>query len=225
VSKYDAQGAKLDIKLVYYGAALSGKTTNLLYLHNVLAKDGKGEMTEVGTEDDRALLLDLLPHGLATRSGLTIKVKVFTIPGQVAHESARKALLERADGVVFVVDSRRSQSIDNEESFQSLADHCRRAGIDIAHLPMVVQYNKRDLPDVLSAEEIRSRWQSEAWPFAFASALQGCGVNATFRILLQQCYGHLDETYGLRAKHRLSQDAFVAGLTSELGYEGHAAAA
>jgi len=226
VADYDAEGEKLDIKLVYYGAALSGKSSNLFYLHNALARAGRGEMTIAGTREDPVLSLDLLPRGLPTRSGLTIKVKLVTAPGRVAHDCTRKSLLSGADGVVFVADSRRSQCINTSESFQNLTDNCARVGVDFERLPLVMQYNKRDMPDVFSAEEIRSRWQSAAWPVAFASALQGYGVTATFRALLEQCYARLDGSLDMSARQGLSKDAFLAGLTGETIYdERHFAAA
>jgi mutual gliding-motility protein MglA len=224
VADHDPQGGKLSVKLVYYGPALSGKTTNLVSLHDTLASSMKGEMMVLETQNDRTLFFDLLPLGLIAPSGLTIKVKLFTVPGQVAHDGTRKAVLSRADGVVFVADSRRSQSINNGESFQNLADNAVRVGLDFETLPLVVQYNKRDLPDILSEEEIRERWQTAAWPLTFAAALQGRGVQETFRLLLDQCYAPLNRVYELAAAHRLSKEAFIAGLIGIRSHDGRAVA-
>jgi mutual gliding-motility protein MglA len=122
-------------------------------------------------------------------SGLLIKFRLFTVPGQVAHDGTRKAVLSRADGVVFVADSDRSQETNNGESFQSLVNNCNRVGIDFEHLPLVVQFNKRDLPTAVAESEIRERWSQAPWPLVFASALQGDGVEATFEALLRSLTG------------------------------------
>ena len=118
----DAQ--HLTFKLVYYGPAQSGKTTNLLRLHDLLAPELKGELMTMETKDDRTLFFDLLPLGFRAPSGLLIKFRLFTVPGQVAHDGTRKAVLSRADGVVFVADADRAQETNNGESFQSLAASC-----------------------------------------------------------------------------------------------------
>jgi len=130
---------KLAIKLVYYGPALYGKTTNLIRLHDLLQPAMKGQLMTLETKNDRTLFFDLLPLGFTTKSGLMVKFKLFTVPGQVAHDSTRKAVLSRADGVVFVADSQRSQGVNNSASFQNLIDNVSRIGIDVENLPLAVQ--------------------------------------------------------------------------------------
>lgn len=201
----------LSFKLVYYGPAQSGKTTNLLRLHDLLSPELKGEMMTMETQDDRTLFFDLLPLGFRAPSGLLIKFRLFTVPGQVAHDGTRKAVLSRADGVVFVADSQRAQETNNAESFQSLSENCRRVGLDFEHLPLVLQFNKRDLPGVVPETEIRARLAAVPWPLVFASALGGQGVAETFDALLRALYRRQCEPLGLFVEHGVSEEAFVAG--------------
>ncbi|MBK6355458.1 MAG: GTPase domain-containing protein [Betaproteobacteria bacterium] len=205
----DAQ--HLTFKLVYYGPAQSGKTTNLLRLHDLLAPELKGELMTMETKDDRTLFFDLLPLGFRAPSGLLIKFRLFTVPGQVAHDGTRKAVLSRADGVVFVADADRAQETNNGESFQSLAANCARVGLDFEHLPMVVQFNKCDLPNAVPEAEIRDRWSAAPWPLVFAVALTGQGIELTFEHLLRAVYRNFGQKLELQSQHGLSEDAFITG--------------
>ncbi len=200
----------LTVKLVYYGPALSGKTTNLARLHDLVGPQRKGDLLVMETMGDRTLYFDLLPLGLRAPSGLEVRLKLFTVPGQVAHDGTRKAVLSRADGVVFVADSQRAQSINNGESFDNLAANARRVGLDFERLPLAVQFNKRDLPDILSEEEVRLRWGAAPWPLLFASALDGRGVRETFAALLGETWPALDAEFGLAGRHGLDAAAFAA---------------
>ncbi|MBC8317879.1 MAG: GTPase domain-containing protein [Desulfobulbaceae bacterium] len=203
------------IKLVYYGPAMSGKTTNIMLLHDLLEPELIGEMMTLETKNDRTLFFDLLPLGFKTPSGLLVKVKLFTVPGQVQHDSTRKAVLSRADGVVFVADSQRNQAINNGESFQNLADNAGRVGLDFQKLPLVVQYNKRDLPDILTEEEIGERWGQAPWPVIFSVALTGVGVKETFRQLLLQVYRVIDGQHSFKEKHGMDENDFVKAVMGE----------
>lgn len=201
----------LSFKLVYYGPAQSGKTTNLLRLHDQLSPQLKGEMMTMETKDDRTLFFDLLPLGFRAPSGLLIKFRLFTVPGQVAHDGTRKAVLSRADGIVFVADSDRSQEINNGESFQSMAENCRRVGLDFDHMPLVVQFNKCDLPSAVPEAEIRQRWSAAPWPLVFSVALIGQGVDDSFATLLRVVYRYHAESLALATVHGLDEAQFVAG--------------
>jgi len=212
MADYDEDVRRLTIKLVYYGPAMSGKTTNLVQLHDQLHPDMKGELMTLETQGDRTLFFDLLPLGFRAPSGLLVKFKLFTVPGQVAHDGTRKAVLSRADGVVFVADSQRSQVLNNAESFENLAENAARVGLDFDAMPLVVQFNKRDLPDILSEEEISERWQGAEWPLVFASALAGEGVAETFRRLLDPVYRHMDREYRLHESHGLDAAGFARGI-------------
>lgn len=207
--EYDEEKKRLTVKLVYFGPGEGGKTSNLVRLHDLLAPARRGEIMTLETKNDRTLFFDLLPVGFTAPSGLLVKFKLFTVPGQVAHAGTRKAVLARADGIVFVADSRRNQGRNNEESFQNLADSAARVGLDFERLPLVVQYNKRDLPDILSEEEIRHLWRGRARPLTFSCALSGAGVAETLRALLGQVYPSLDRHCQLAAKHGVSAEMFL----------------
>jgi signal recognition particle receptor subunit beta len=208
----DEEARRLTFKLVYYGPAQSGKTTNLMRLHDLLAPEMKGEMMTLETQGDRTLFFDLLPVGFRAPSGLLVKLRLFTVPGQVAHDGTRKAVLSRTDGVVFVADSQVTQEINNAESFRNLADNAARVGLDFDRLPLVVQFNKRDLPAIIGEDEVRSRWAGASWPLTFATALIGDGVRATFDLLLHAMFRRYGQEYELRERHGLDEDAFVRGV-------------
>lgn len=212
MAEYDEDAQRLIIKLVYYGPALSGKTTNLIALHDIISPELKGQMMIMETKNDRTLFFDMLPIGFRAPSGLLIKFKLFTVPGQVAHDGTRKAVLSRADGVVFVADSQTNQGVNNGESFQNLADNAARVGLDFNRLPLVVQFNKRDLPKIVTEEEINSRWGATPWPVLFASALEGKGVLETFRALLAKIYLEMERHFQLQSRHGVSENAFIHAL-------------
>ncbi|MDP2795458.1 MAG: GTPase domain-containing protein [Sulfurisoma sp.] len=209
----DIENDRLTFKLVYYGPAQSGKTTNLMRLHDLLAPELKGEMMTLETQGDRTLFFDLLPLGFRAASGLLVKLRLFTVPGQVAHDGTRKAVLSRADGVVFVADSQKTQEINNAESFKNLAENAARVGLDFQRLPLVVQFNKRDLPAIVSEDEVRARWSGAvSWPLTFAMALTGEGVRETFDALLRAVFRRFADELELERRHGLDEAAFVAGL-------------
>jgi len=215
MAELDETGRKLTLKLVYYGPALSGKTTNLMRLHDLLFPDLKGEIMALETQNDRTLFFDLLPLGFRTHADFLIKLKIYTVPGQVVHDSTRKAVLSRADGVVFVADSQLSQGVNNAESFQNLEENVRRVGLDFDTLPIVVQFNKRDLPNILSEEEIRRRWSAAPWTLVMASALTGAGVRETFVKLLEAAYPIMDKNFSLGDAHAMDMQSFINAVTGE----------
>ncbi len=215
MTEMNEQQRRLTIKLVYYAPALSGKTTNLTRLHDLLAPQLKGEMMTLETEGDRTLFFDLLPLGFTAPSGLMIKFKLFTVPGQVAHDGTRKAVLSRADGVMFVADSQQNQIYNNGASFDNLVANAGMVGLDLATLPLVVQFNKRDMPDILSEKEIRDRWSQAPWPVYFASALEGSGVLESFDALLEQIYDKLNQEFFFDTQHGVSRGAFIAAVRGQ----------
>ena len=203
---------KMVLKLVYYGPALSGKTTNLLQLHELLARKGRGDLMVLDTRDDRTIYFDLLPFFLTAPSGLRIKIKVYTVPGQVRHDATRKAVLQRADGVAFIADSQLSETGNNVASFENLEKNLALVGLDIAQVPLVIQFNKRDLPRVVSQNDIERVWQPTGIPIHLASALNGEGVLETFATLAARTYAQLDDKWQLAAAHGLTRDDFVRQL-------------
>ena len=211
--EYSEKEQRMVLKVVYYGPAQSGKTTNLLQLHELLALDGRGDLMVLDTTDDRTIFFDLLPFFLAAPSGLKIKVKVYTVPGQVKHDATRKAVLQRCDGVVFVADSQKAEQANNFESFANLEKNLALVGLEIEQLPLVVQFNKRDLTEIVSNAEIEKTWGPTGIPYFLASALDGSGVVETFTQVNKLLYDHLDARFALDKRHGLSRDEFIRNLT------------
>ncbi len=209
MAELDERQKKIVAKVVYYGPALSGKTTNLMQLHDILNPSKCGELMTFETKGDRTLFFDLLPLMVKSESDFRIKIKLFTVPGQVAHDATRKAVLSRADAVVFVADSQISQSMSNFESFDNLEKNIARVGLDFENLPLVIQFNKRDLKDIISEEEVLERWQPTGLPITFASAIYGEGVKETFEAILEQTYQSLDSVHGLKKLYLVSQEDFL----------------
>lgn len=212
--EFDESGQKMVLKLVYYGPALSGKTTNLLKLHDILDKEGRGDLMMLDTKDDRTIYFDLLPFYLVAPSGLKIKLKVYTVPGQIRHDATRKAVLQRTDGVAFIADSQRLEAANNAESFENLEKNLALVGINIEQIPLVVQFNKRDLADIVPKADILTTWGPSGIPVMMASALDGWGVLETFGTLAGLVYDTLDAKVGLRQRHGLDKAAFVGHLTA-----------
>ena len=210
MAEWIEEAKKLIVKLVYYGPALSGKTTNLMRLHDMLEGADCGELMTFETKGDRTLFFDLLPLIIRSDSGVTVKFKLYTVPGQVAHDATRKAVLSRADGVVFVADSQTSQAMNNFESFENLEKNAGRVGLDVDHLPLVIQFNKRDLPDIISEDDVLQRWAPTGLPITFSSALTGQGVADTFKRLLEITYDYLDTRWDLFRRHGIHSDQFTA---------------
>jgi len=149
---------EITVKVVYYGPALSGKTTNLLKLHEMMDTGSRSKMVTLDTTGDRTLYFDFLPIEFGTANGFAVKVKLFTVPGQVMHKSTRKVVLAGADAVAFVADSQRSSASANAYSWRDMEANLASNGIDFASIPKVVQFNKRDLPDVKPLQEIKDAW-------------------------------------------------------------------
>ena len=209
MAEVDEKEKRILVKVVYYGPALSGKTTNLMQLHDILNPARCGELMTFETKGDRTIFFDLLPLMVRSASDFRIKTKLFTVPGQVAHDATRKAVLSRADAVVFVADSQMSQSMSNFESFDNLEKNAGRVGLDFDNLPLVIQFNKRDLKDIISEEEVLDRWQPTGLPITFSSALYGRGVKETFKAVLKQTYLRLNSIYRLKEKYSVSEESFM----------------
>jgi signal recognition particle receptor subunit beta len=201
---------EITLKLVYYGPALSGKTTNLQKLHELLDQSARGKMVTLDTTDDRTLYFDFLPVTFGTQSGFAVKLKLFTVPGQVMHKSTRKVVLAGADAVAFVADSQRSSASANAYSWRDMEANLKSNGIDFDSIPKVVQFNKRDLPDIKPLEEIRAAWGDV--PTFPSVATRGEGVIETFRELLRLTYRQLDTKHQFAEKFSVSEDDFLKGV-------------
>ncbi len=181
VSLVNYAAREITCKIVYYGPGRSGKTTNLQYIHSRVPWDRKGEMVSLATDTDRTLFFDFLPLELGKISGFTTRFQLYTVPGQVYYNATRKLVLQGADGVVFVADSQRTQLEADMESFRNLHENLLEHGIDIREIPVVIQYNKRDLPNILSLEEMEEELNFRERPSFPSSALLGEGVFDTLR--------------------------------------------
>lgn len=206
---------EITLKVVYYGPALSGKTTNLQQLHNLIDPNARGRMVTLDTTDDRTLYFDFLPIEFDTASGFTVKLKVFTVPGQVMHKATRKVVLAGADAVAFVADSARSSASANAYSWRDMEANMEANGIDFATVPKVCQFNKRDLEDVKPLDDIREQWNDiPAFP---AVAMRGEGVLETFQALMKLLYRFMDRKHDFAEKFGVSEEVFLAGILNAFG--------
>jgi len=206
------ESREITLKVVYYGPALSGKTTNLRQIHAKLAAAVRGEMVTLDTQDDRTLYFDFLPVEFGVDGDYKIKLKLFTVPGQVLHRSTRRVVLAGADAVAFVADSQRSASAGNAYSYRDLETNLRANGLDINQMPTVVQFNKRDLEDVKPLEEIRKAWEGTGIPTIPAAAAKGEGVIETLEALLVRLFRHLDQRHAFAQKFGLTEAQFLEGV-------------
>jgi signal recognition particle receptor subunit beta len=201
---------EITVKVVYYGPALSGKTTNLQQLHELIASEARGKMVTLDTADDRTLYFDFLPIHFGTQNGFSIKIKLFTVPGQVMHKSTRKVVLSGADAVAFIADSQRSSASANAYSWRDMEANLKSNGIDFDRIPKVVQFNKRDLTDVKPLSDIKKSWGDI--PTFPAVAIRGEGVIETFRELLRGVYRDLDQRHHFGEKFGISENDFLKGV-------------
>ena len=172
---------ELTAKIVYYGPGLCGKTTNLRLLHEKLDQGTTGRLLSLSTAQDRTIYFDLLPVELGNVKGYTVRFQLCTVPGQVFYNETRKLVLKGADGIVFVVDSQWSMLSHNLESFQNLRENMQELGQSLDDTAVVVQYNKRDLPNVASMEELREMLNPTNVPDFEAVARTGVGVFDTLK--------------------------------------------
>jgi signal recognition particle receptor subunit beta len=207
---------ELAIKLVYYGPALSGKTSNLQALHRVADPGASGRLMTLETKDDRTLFFDLLPLTFKSQRGLSVRIKVFTVPGQVIHASTRRLVLQGADGVAFIADSRLTETPNNTESFMDLRDNLKQNGLSLKQMPLVIQFNKRDLPGTRSDEEIAKLAAQGREPVYLAVATRGMGVVESFMGLLHLTYSALDAEHDLGKKFGIEGDRFLQDVASKL---------
>lgn len=172
---------QMTAKVVYYGPGLGGKTTNLQYIYDHTNSSSRGEMVLLETEADRTLFFDLLPLEVGSIAGFRTRVQLYTVPGQVFYNTTRKLVLKGVDGVVFVADSQRPMTQANRDSFHNLEENLAELGLTTDTIPLVLQYNKRDLPDICSLDELEESLNVGDWPSFGASAVTGQGVFETLK--------------------------------------------
>lgn len=172
---------ELTAKVVYYGPGLCGKTTNLEFIHKNLPEKTRGKMLSLATQTDRTLFFDFLPIDLGSIKGMKTRVQLYTVPGQVFYDATRKLVLKGADGIVFVVDSQKEMLNSNLESWQNLKQNLSENNIDVNSIPIVIQYNKRDLPNVLPVKQLNSKLNDVKAESFEAVAISGKGVQETLK--------------------------------------------
>ncbi len=211
----DFQTREITVKLVYYGPALSGKTTNLQAIHHLATPEARGRLMTLETRDDRTLFFDLLP--LTFKQGsINMRLKLFTVPGQVMHSATRRLVLQGADGVAFIADSQKAETRANAAAFADLRQNLADNGLDLSTLPLVIQFNKRDLPDVRSDAELEQMAKLGKEPVYKAIATRGVGVAETFLGLFDLIWAKLEREHGFAAKFGLDGALMHAEIARHL---------
>jgi signal recognition particle receptor subunit beta len=170
---------EINCKIVYYGTGLGGKTTNLEYIYSRVNPDTKGKMISLATESERTLFFDFLPIDLGEVRGFKTRFHLYTVPGQVYYNASRRLILKGVDGLVFVADSQASRAEANIESMHNLYENLETYGYDLENIPFAIQYNKRDMPNVLPMEELRAQINPMGVPDFEGIAIEGKGVFET----------------------------------------------
>ena len=192
---------EITCKIVYYGPGRSGKTSNLQYVHAFVPDERKGPMVSLATETDRTLFFDFLPLDLGMISGFRTRMQLYTVPGQVYYNATRKLVLRGADGVVFVADSQPEQWEENIESLRNLHENLLEENIDLRTFPIVLQYNKRDLPGVLPVAELDDTLNFRGVPAFPAAAVSGDGVFDTLKAASKLVLQNLSRRFGQEIQH------------------------
>lgn len=208
---------EITAKIVYYGPGLCGKTTNLQFVYDSLPSNNKSKMLSLATKTDRTLFFDFLPLDLGKIRGMRTKLQLYTVPGQVYYNSTRQLVLKGADGIVFVADSQDHAIDANLESLQNLEDNLKRQGVRIREIPLVMQYNKRDLSNALPASTIDTDVNKLGVPHFESVATTGLGVEETLKGITQLVLAHLIKKYGLEGTEPLEREIQILNpaVTSE----------
>lgn len=170
---------EINCKIVYYGTGLGGKTTNLEYVYSKVNPDAKGKMISLATETERTLFFDFLPIDLGEVKGFKTRFHLYTVPGQVYYNASRKLILKGVDGVIFVADSQAERMEANIEAMHNLYENLESYGYDLTNIPFAMQYNKRDLPNAMGAQELRAQLNPMGVPDFEGVAIEGQGVFET----------------------------------------------
>jgi signal recognition particle receptor subunit beta len=216
----NADAREIAVKVVYYGPALSGKTTNLQALFHKIDPKVRGRLMTLDTKDDRTLFFDMMPVFFRTQAGVKVKLKLYTVPGQVMHESTRRIVLQGTDAVAFVADSRRSEAAATLAYWNNMLKNLEANGLDYRSLPIVIQMNKRDLDDARREDEIDDLRRVIHPPVVPAVAIRGDGVVETLHALLQLCYRNLDRQLSLEARWHVTEREFLDRVFSHVDVKG-----
>jgi signal recognition particle receptor subunit beta len=206
---------EITAKIVYYGPGLCGKTTNLQFVYDSLPSNNKSKMLSLATKTDRTLFFDFLPLDLGKIRGMRTKLQLYTVPGQVYYNSTRQLVLKGADGIVFVADSQDFALDANQESLQNLEDNLKRQGIRLREMPLVIQYNKRDLPNTLPVAEIDKELNKLQSPSFESVATTGIGVEETLKGITQLVLAHLVKKYGLEGSGPIEKEIHILNAPTQ----------
>jgi mutual gliding-motility protein MglA len=218
--QFNSETREISLKVVYYGPALSGKTTNLASLFQKFDPKVRGRLMTLDTKDDRTLFFDMMPVFFKTAGGVKVKLKLYTVPGQVMHESTRRIVLQGSDGVAFVADSRKAEAGSTLAYWNNMLKNLEANGLDPRTLPMVIQANKKDLPDSRDDDLADLRTPALRPLVVPAVAIRGEGVVETLHILLTLCYRDLDRTVGLERNWKLTEKEFLGQIFSHMDLTG-----
>jgi mutual gliding-motility protein MglA len=210
---------EITLKVVYYGPALSGKTTNLQMIHQFMDPQSRGRLMSLDTADDRTLFFDLLPVFFKSKSGFKVKIKLYTVPGQIMHTSTRRIVLSGADGVVFIADSQRAEAKSNTDAWRSMMENLRENGINPEQIPIAIQFNKRDLPDVRTDAELEEIKAKSKEPVFTAVAVRGDGVLETLFALLRLTYRNLNAKHDFEGKFGIGEQEFLRAIFKRVNAE------
>ena len=205
---------EITAKIVYYGPGLCGKTTNLQFIYDSLPSNNKSKMLSLSTKTDRTLFFDFLPLDLGKIRGMRTKLQLYTVPGQVYYNSTRQLVLKGADGIVFVADSQDFAIDANLESLQNLEDNLKRQGVRIREIPLVLQYNKRDLPNALPPAEMDAEINKLGVARFESVATTGIGVEETLKGITQLVLAHLIKKYNLEGSEPLDREIQILNVPS-----------
>jgi signal recognition particle receptor subunit beta len=216
----NSEAREIAVKVVYYGPALSGKTTNLQALYQKIDPSVRGRLMTLDTKDDRTLFFDMMPVFFRTASGVKVKLKLYTVPGQVIHESTRRIVLQGTDAIAFVADSRRSEAASTLAYWNNMLRNLEANGLDPATLPIVIQMNKRDLPEARGDDELGDLQRIIQPPIIPAVAIRGEGVLETLWTLLSLCYRSLDRGLRLGDRFKLTEQEFLSRIFDHVDTRG-----
>lgn len=194
---------EITMKVVYYGPGLCGKTTNLQYIHSQLTPETRGKLISLSTETDRTLFFDFLPMEMGTIKGFKIRFQLYTVPGQVRYNATRKLVLKGADGIVFVADSQRSQMDQDIESLENLQENLLLNGLDPDSIPLVFQFNKRDIKDINPVTELNEKLNYKGTPFFESIAIRGDGVLETFKEITKILLKEISQKHRVEVKEEI----------------------
>ena len=182
---------EINVKVVYYGPGLCGKTTNIQYIYDNVSPDTKGKLITLATEMDRTLFFDFLPLELGKVKGFRTRFHLYTVPGQVYYDASRKLILRGVDGIIFVADSQRNRYDANIESLYNLHENLAEYQLKLDDIPYAIQYNKRDMPDVIAVKDLEEELNPKRYPSFEAVAVKGVGVFDTLKAVAKSVLRNL----------------------------------